>query len=118
MYFETFCLLVLETCNGNVAASKALWISLCCLNVLWAINKIDLTVSTKVQTFFFDIFFHFQNKIVYLTQFSGLFTEVRGWKQSISIDPIPKPASVLILSIFVSISHFYHGYLIHISPNL
>lgn len=59
MYFETFCLLVLETCNGNVAASKALWISLCCLNVLWAINKIDLTVSTKRFKHFFWYIFSF-----------------------------------------------------------
>lgn len=55
-------------------------VSLYCLNVLYVINKIDITVN-KIQGIFHNecsryIFFIFK-KIIYLRLFSGLHTELR-----------------------------------------
>lgn len=46
--FRLSCILklgILETWNVNVHVSKGLCVSICCLDVLWAINK--MTVNTK-----------------------------------------------------------------------
>lgn len=40
-------LCLLESWNVNVLVSKALWFNFCCLNVLQAVNKIDVIVSIK-----------------------------------------------------------------------
>lgn len=54
--------------------------------------------TTLDQFLLLKVYFFISKEIIYATQFSGLHTEPKGKKQS--IDPIPIPALVLILSIF------------------
>lgn len=39
------------TWNVNVSVFNALWVNFLCLNLIQAINQIDMLVNTKVQTF-------------------------------------------------------------------
>lgn len=56
---DTFSTSFLETWNVKVSFSKALWVNVCNLNMLFTINKIDRTVNTKSACSRY-IFFHLQ----------------------------------------------------------